>query len=93
MPDAGSPGPIRIRWERRAVKELLRLEHGARIRVLRAVETLRDDPLKGEMLHGDWKGLRRLRVGSYRVIYGYDGQELLVTVLRVGHRREAYRRG
>ena len=39
----------------------------------------------------EWRGLRRLRVGPYRVIYGFDGKELLVSVVRVGHRREVYR--
>ncbi len=83
---------ISIRWERRAVKELRRLPRETQFQVLDAVEALRLTPLQGPPLKGPWKGLRRLRVGSVRVIYGFDGQELLITVLRVGHRREVYRR-
>ena len=82
---------ISIRWERRAVKELRRLPRDLQAPVLTAVESLHLDPLRGQQLSGQWKGLRRLRVGSVRVIYGFDGTELLIAILRVGHRREVYR--
>ena len=83
---------ISIRWERRAVKELHRLPKDLKPKVFRAVETLREDPLQGAPLSGQWKGLRRLPVSTVRVIYGFDGTELLISVLRVGHRREVYRK-
>ena len=80
-----------ISWERRAVKELRKLSPQDRRRVVTAVERLRDRPLAGEQLSGEWKGFRRLRVGASRVIYGYDGARLLVLVVRVGHGRSVYR--
>ncbi len=82
---------ISIRWERRAVKELRRLPKDIRSQVFLAVEGLRQNPMQGSPLSGQWKGLRRLRVGTVRVIYGFDGTELLISALRVGHRREVYR--
>ena len=82
---------ISIRWERRAVKELRRLPNDIQVLVVDSVEKLRLDPLRGQQLSGQWKGLRRLRVGRVRVIYGFDGAELLIAVLRVGHRRDVYR--
>ena len=85
-------GSISIRWERRAVKELRRIPKDQQTQVFKTVETLRRDPLRGAPLSGQWKGLRRLRVGTVRVIYGFDGTELLICVLRVGHRREVYRK-
>lgn len=33
----------------------------------------------------------RIRVGDYRVVYDVKDQELVVLVLRLGHRREVYR--
>ena len=83
--------PIAIRWDRRAVKELRSLSRDDRKHVFHAVDELRSDPLRGAVLSGEWKGLRRLRVGRYRVIYGFDGSELLVSIVRVGHRRDACR--
>jgi mRNA interferase RelE/StbE len=35
--------------------------------------------------------LRRLRVGDYRVIYEVIEGELIILVIRVGHRKEVYR--
>ena len=80
-----------IRWERRAVKELSALPRDEQQRIVTAVESLREEPLKGDLLAAEWKGLRRLRVGNYRVVYAFNGSELLVLVVRVGHRREVYR--
>ena len=82
---------ISIRWERRAVKELAALPKNDQQRVFDAVTSLRADPLKGSTLSAEWRGFRRLRVGSYRVIYAFDGSELVVAIVRVGHRREIYR--
>ena len=33
----------------------------------------------------------RIRIGDYRVIYNINDRELLVTVVRVGNRRDIYR--
>jgi mRNA interferase RelE/StbE len=32
----------------------------------------------------------RIRVGDYRIVYAIRDQELLVLIIRVGHRREVY---
>ncbi len=82
---------VSIRWERRALKELGHLTKREQQRVFDAVGELRDHPLKGEALSGKWKGLRRLRLQSYRIIYAFDGAQLLISVVRIGHRREVYR--
>ena len=42
-------------------------------------------------LRGEFQGLYRLRVGDYRVIYARTDEGYLV--LRLGHRREVYRKG
>jgi mRNA interferase RelE/StbE len=36
-------------------------------------------------------GLWRVRQGDYRIIYAIDDNKHLVTIVRVGHRREIYR--
>ena len=40
------------------------------------------------ILKGDFSGLRKLRVGDYRVIFAILGTQVLV--LRIGHRKEVY---
>ena len=33
----------------------------------------------------------RLRVGDYRIVYTVDDQEIIVEIIKIGHRREVYR--
>ena len=82
---------ISIKWERRAVTELASLPRSDQQRVFDSIGALRENPLRGKALSGRWKGFRRLRIGRYRVIYAFDGAELLISILRVAHRRETYR--
>ncbi|MGP0066237.1 MAG: type II toxin-antitoxin system RelE family toxin [Isosphaeraceae bacterium] len=35
--------------------------------------------------------MHRIRVGDYRVIYAVRDDELIVLVVRIGHRRNVYR--
>ena len=72
-------------------KEVAAFPKKDRLRIVEAVDRLRDDPKKGKILSADWKGFRRLRAGRYRVIYAYEGSDLLVSVIRVGDRRDVYR--
>ena len=37
-------------------------------------------------------GVYRLRVGDYRILYEVHHDRVLVLVLRIGHRREVYRK-
>jgi mRNA interferase RelE/StbE len=59
-------------------------------RILReARATLGKNPNAGEALHGEFKGLFKIRVGDNRVIYTTVEGDILV--LRVGHRSKVYR--
>ena len=80
-----------VRIKGSAAKELERLPRDARERLGAAINNLADEPLAGVLLKGGLRGLRRLRVGNYRIVYEVMDDELLVLVIRVAHRREAYR--
>ena len=47
-------------------------------------------PPGSEKLFGP-EDLYRIRVGDYRIVYQIRDEELLVSVLKIGHRREVYR--
>lgn len=52
-----------------------------------------DDPRKvGERLQGTLSEFWRYRVGDYRLVCSLEHARLVVLVLRIGHRREVYRR-
>lgn len=81
----------KIKWEARALKEVSNLPKKDKRRILTAVEELPADPEKGSALKGKWTGLRRLRLGNYRIIYALVHEEFLIAVVRVGHRKDIYR--
>ena len=81
-----------IRIKRSAAKELARIPRDDRVRIIRAIDGLADEPLSGSALKGELRGLRRIRVRHYRVVYEVLDGELVILVVRVSHRREAYRR-
>lgn len=73
-------------------KQLQRLPRPVFAAALNAVIALVQDPRPAgvKKLAGsadDW----RIRVGEYRILYEIDDSADTLTVLRVAHRREAYR--
>lgn len=74
-----------------AAKDIHRLPADDRRRVVAAIDGLREQPHQGSQLKGQLTGLRRIRVGRYRIIYEVQDGALVVLVLRVGHRKDIYR--
>ncbi|MAN50447.1 MULTISPECIES: type II toxin-antitoxin system RelE/ParE family toxin [unclassified Marinimicrobium] len=62
-------------------------------RILQRVEALQDDPrpIGSEKLSGQER--YRIRQGVYRIIYEVVDELLVVTVVKVGHRKHIYKRG
>ena len=56
------------------------------------VANLSDPRQLGERLQGTLHEFWRYRVGDYRIICSLEHDRLVVLVLRIGHRREIYRR-
>ncbi|RRC95082.1 type II toxin-antitoxin system RelE/ParE family toxin [Schaalia canis] len=75
-----------------AVKYLRKLDRSTQRRLLNAIEGLAKDPTppRSIQLKGG-QGERRIRVGDYRVIYEINNGELIILVLKIGHRRDVYR--
>ena len=80
-----------LRIKKSAAKALAKITKPDRLRLIEAIDRLRDEPHAGGVLKGEFSGLRRLRVGDYRIVYEVIDAELVVLVIRVGHRREVSR--
>lgn len=74
-----------------AAKALAKIARTDRLRIIAAIDELKTNPAAGGVLKGEFSGLRRIRIGHYRVIYEVQDAQLVVLVIRIGHRREAYR--
>lgn len=61
-----------------AAKELSRLSKPDRDHVRHRIRELAENPLQGALPKGEFRGLRRLRVGKYRVIYEVRHDVLLI---------------
>ena len=81
----------RIELRRSAAKELEALPVKDRRRIVSKIGALLNNPRPTgcEMLSGREK--YRLRQGAYRISYAIDDDRQLVTVVKVGHRRDVYR--
>ncbi|MBC7344612.1 MAG: type II toxin-antitoxin system RelE/ParE family toxin, partial [Clostridia bacterium] len=62
-------------------------------RILAKLKWLADNfaDLAPEPLGGELKGLFKLRVGSYRVLYSFDREKRVIYVHLIGHRRDIYK--
>lgn len=82
----------KIEWKNSAYKELQKLPQLTITRVVAAVSDLSDDPFP----HGVKKLVGseysyRIRIGDYRVVYEVFENRLVVEIVRVRHRKDAYR--
>jgi mRNA interferase RelE/StbE len=85
----------RVEFRPAAARELRKLDRSARDRIAKVVALLAEEPRPpaATMLTGDpAPRLWRVRTGDYRVIYSMQDDALLVLVITVPHRREAYGR-
>lgn len=80
-----------LKIKQSAFKELQKLDKKERIRVVTAIDQLKENPHIGKLLKGELSGLRRIRSGNYRVIYEINEGEVLILVLRIAHRQQVYR--
>lgn len=81
----------RLTFKKSVTKDLRGIPQNDIAHILKRIEALADDPrpVGSEKL----SGLERFRVrqGVYRIIYEIQDEELVIIVVKVGHRRDVYR--
>ena len=81
----------KIAFTEDAEKEFLKLEKhtqkliASKLRDLQEGKFSKDKPLKGK-----FNGKFRKRAGNYRIVYFRQGSLLLITIIRIAHRKEIY---
>ena len=86
------PSEYRVLFSPSAQHQLRRLPRTDQQRITVRIDQLAIAPRpRGVIKLEGQDDLYRIRVGKYRVIYGIQDDELVVLVLRIGHRRDVYR--
>ena len=79
-------------YTQRAERDLANLDIKTKERIGKTLLRFEEEPLKyAEKLSDPILGSYRFRIGDYRVIFDIEGSEIVV--LRIGHRKDIYRRG
>lgn len=74
-----------------ARKELDKLDSDLQKRISLIFDSLKEDPFQGKPLKGDLEGRRSVRVWPYRIIYEIIKHELVIIVIEIVHRKDAYK--
>ena len=80
----------KIAFKKSVARDLKKIDKDQADRILRKIEDeLPDKAETFPVLAGKFSGLRKFRIGKYRIIYLIIGDTALI--LRISHKREAYR--
>lgn len=75
----------------RAKKELANLEDIDRIKARVVLEAILKNPFSGKKLSGELPNQYSMRAWPFRIVYEIRKNELIILVLRIRHRKDAYR--
>ena len=84
-------GKYSILFRRSVLKDLAVLPKKDVQRIMEAIRALAVDPRPPQSQKLSGREQYRLRQGTYRILYVIEDDVLIVTVVKVGHRREVYR--
>ena len=83
-----------LRFQKDAKKEFLKLDPQIQRRILQyfkeRILTIDNPRTLGKSLTGNLNEFWRYRVGDYRIICKIEDDNIIITVVMVGHRREVY---
>lgn len=80
-----------LRFKTSVAKDLRDIPKADVRRILERIESLRDDPRPFGCEKLSAQERYRIRQGAYRILYEIRDLEVVVEVVKVGHRREVYR--
>ena len=82
----------KIEIKKSAGKELKKIQEKDQERIIERIRALAEDPrpLGSKKLSGEEK--YRIRQGDYRILYQIFDDTVLVVVVKIGHRRDVYKK-
>lgn len=81
-----------LKFKKSVYKDLKKIGFENSKMILKKIRTdLLKDPGKGKPLKGQDGIIWSYRVGDYRILYLFNDRELVLLVVRIGHRKEVYK--
>jgi len=82
----------KVFFKKSVEKDLKSIPKKELLKILNKIESLQDNPrpIGCEKLTGQER--YRLRQGKYRIVYSIQDNELTIWVVKVGHRKEIYKK-
>ena len=74
-----------------AIKELKRIPKKDLSKITEKIQNLSNDPRPPGCEKLTARNVYRIRYGIYRIVYMIEDDNLIIFVIKVGHRREIYR--
>lgn len=85
-------GKYRLLISTTAQKTLKSLPQEILPKVVKAIQGLSINPYpQGNRKLSGEENTYRIRVGVYRIIYEVDNKEIIILILKIGHRKDVYR--
>lgn len=81
----------RVVYSSQAYKFLETLDKVTALRIQKKIQNICENPWALSFPLTDKDGLRKVRVGDYRVIISIEDERVLVAVVKIGHRRNVYK--
>lgn len=80
-------------FDDKVIKDLKAIDKSWQKKIIKAIkDKLPNNPYSGKKLVGDLAPYYRLRVGDYRVVYEVKERQVVITVIRIRHRKDIYRK-
>jgi len=80
-----------VKYTNEAHKDIKKNPDKDKNKIIEAIKIIIKNPLAGKPLQAYYKGKYSFRVGNIRIIYTVDLKDKLIIVLKIKHRKEAYR--
>jgi len=84
--------PYKVVFKKSIAKDLKGIPKQDVKRILEAIQKLATNPRPPQAKKLSAQERYRLRQGNYRILYSIEDGKLVITVVRVGHRRDIYRK-
>jgi mRNA interferase RelE/StbE len=85
-------GNYKVTFKKSVLKDLKSVPKSDVIKIISKIDSLAEDPRRVGAIKLSGNDLYRIRQGLYRILYEIKDRELIVQVIKVGHRSDVYKR-